>query len=257
MNIIIVGAGKVGEYLFSDLNTLENDIILIEKSNTILNDMLSKYDIMGICGNAASYDTLEKAGVSNADVFISVTESDEINIISCMFAKKMKAKYTIARVRNPEYSEKYDFVKETLGIDLMINPELVTARDISRSLKYPFAHSVETFADGRVKLVGISVGKNSPLNNLKILDLQKVFNHQILIAIVQRENDIFIPSGNFIIKENDKVYFTGMDKYVYKFYNKLGVEKKKIESVCIIGGSKIAYYLISNLIYENINVKLI
>lgn len=260
MKIIIVGSGKVGEYLFNDLNTDDNDIILIEKNLDVLNEMLSKYDIIAVNGNGASYNTLQKAEAYDADVFISVTQSDEINIISCIFAKKMGAKYTIARVRNPEYSEKYGFVKETLGIDLMINPEFVTAREISRSLKYPLAHSVETFADGRVKLVGISISKDSILNDLKISDLQKVFNYKILIGVVQRGEDIFIPSGNFVIKENDKVYFTGIDKYVYKFYNKLSLSNKnnkKIESVCIIGGGKVSYYLISNLLYENINIKLI
>ena len=257
MKIVIVGAGKVGEYLFTDLNTDENDIILIEKRQEILNEMLSKYDIMGVSGNATSYDVLDEASVSDSDVFIAVTESDEINIISCIFAKKMGAKYTIARVRNPEYSDKYGFIKETLGIDLMINPEFVSAREISRSLKYPSAHSVETFADGRVKLVGISVDGKNPLNNLKISDLQQVFNHKILIGIVQRGEEIFIPSGNFVIRENDKVYFTGSDEYVYKFYNQIGVNDKNVDSVFIIGGSRISYYLISNLIRENINIKLI
>lgn len=257
MKIVIVGAGKVGEYLFTDLNTDENDIILIEKRQEILNEMLSKYDIMGVSGNATSYDVLDEASVSDSDVFIAVTESDEINIISCIFAKKMGAKYTIARVRNPEYSDKYGFIKETLGIDLMINPEFVSAREISRSLKYPSAHSVETFADGRVKLVGISVDGKNPLNNLKISDLQQVFNHKILIGIVQRGEEIFIPSGNFVIRENDKVYFTGADEYVYKFYNQIGVNDKNVDSVFIIGGSRISYYLISNLIRENINIKLI
>ncbi len=257
MKIVIVGAGKVGEYLFTDLNTDENDIILIEKRQEILNEMLSKYDIMGVSGNATSYDVLDEASVSDSDVFIAVTESDEINIISCIFAKKMGAKYTIARVRNPEYSDKYGFIKETLGIDLMINPEFVSAREISRSLKYPSAHSVETFADGRVKLVGISVDGKNPLNNLKISDLQQIFNHKILIGIVQRGEEIFIPSGNFVIRENDKVYFTGADEYVYKFYNQIGVNDKNVDSVFIIGGSRISYYLISNLIRENINIKLI
>ena len=159
MKIIIVGAGKVGEYLFTDLNTGDNDIILIEKKQDILNEMLSKYDIMGISGSGTNYDVLEEAGVNECEVFISVTESDEVNIISCIFAKNMGAKYTIARVRNPEYYAKYDFVKDALGIDLVINPEFVAAREISRGLKYPSAHSVETFVDGRVKLIGITVGE--------------------------------------------------------------------------------------------------
>ncbi|BFT65777.1 Trk system potassium transporter TrkA [uncultured Parvimonas sp.] len=257
MKIIIVGAGKVGEYLFTDLNIEDNDIVLIEKKQEILNEMLSKYDIMGIFGSGTNYEVLDEAGVEDSDIFISVTDSDEVNIISCIFAKNLGAKYTIARVRNPEYYAKYDFVKDALGIDLVINPEFVAAREISRGLKYPFAHSVETFVDGRVKLIGISVGENSPLKDVKIKDLQQKFNIKILIGIVERHGEIFIPSGEFVIREGDKVHFTGTDEFVYKFYNMLKIGDKKIESVFIIGGSKISYYLISNLIKENIKVKLV
>lgn len=257
MKIIIVGAGKVGEYLFTDLNTEDNDIILIEKRQEILNEMLSKYDIMGILGSGTNFELLDEAGVKDSDVFIAVTDSDEINIISCIFAKNMGAKYTIARVRNPEYSSKSGFVKEVLGIDLVINPEFVAAREISRGLKYPSAHSVETFADGRVKLIGVSIGKDSPIKDTKIVDLQQKFNIKILIGIVEREEEIFIPSGDFIIKENDKIYFTGTDEFVYKFYNIIKGGDKKIESVFIIGGSRISYYLVSNLIRENIKIKLV
>ena len=257
MKIIIVGAGKVGEYLFTDLNTEDNDIILIEKKQDILNEMLSKYDIMGISGSGTNYDVLEEAGVNECEVFISVTESDEVNIISCIFAKNMGAKYTIARVRNPEYYAKYDFVKDALRIDLVINPEFVAAREISRGLKYPSAHSVETFVDGRVKLIGITVGENNPLKDVKIKELQQKFNIKVLIGIVERHGEIFIPSGEFVIREGDRGHFTGIDEYVYKFYNLLKVGDKKIESVFIIGGSRISYYLISNLIKENIKVKLV
>lgn len=257
MKIIIVGAGKVGEYLFTDLNTEDNDIILIEKRQEILNEMLSKYDIMGILGSGTNFKLLDEAGVKDSDVFIAVTDSDEINIISCIFAKNMGAKYTIARVRNPEYSSKSGFVKEVLGIDLVINPEFVAAREISRGLKYPSAHSVETFADGRVKLIGVSIGKDSPIKDTKIVDLQQKFNIKILIGIVEREEEIFIPSGDFVIKENDKIYFTGTDEFVYKFYNIIKGGDKKIESVFIIGGSRISYYLVSNLIRENIKIKLV
>lgn len=257
MKIIIVGAGKVGEYLFTDLNTEDNDIILIEKRQEILNEMLSKYDIMGILGSGTNFELLDEAGVKDSDVFIAVTDSDEINIISCIFAKNMGAKYTIARVRNPEYSSKSGFVKEVLGIDLVINPEFVAAREISRGLKYPSAHSVETFADGRVKLIGVSIGKDSPIKDTKIVDLQQKFNIKILIGVVEREEEIFIPSGDFVIKENDKIYFTGTDEFVYKFYNIIKGGDKKIESVFIIGGSRISYYLVSNLIRENIKIKLV
>lgn len=257
MKIVIVGAGKVGEYLFTDLNTEDNDIILIEHNSEILNEMLSRYDIMGIVGNGTSYEVLEEAGVKDADVFISVTTSDEINVLACLFAKKIGAKYTIARVRNPEYSENIDFVKKSLGIDLMINPELVAASEIGRSLKYPSALSVEPFADGKVKLISILVKKESPLNNLMVSHLNRIFSSTILICIVDRDGEIFIPSGNFILKENDKVYFTGTQKYLFNFYKIMGVHSRNVNSVTIIGGGRISYYLISNLLNENIEVKLI
>lgn len=257
MKIVIVGAGKVGEYLFSDLNTNDNDIVLIEHNQEILNEMLSKYDIMGICGSATNYDVLMEANVKDADVFISVTTTDEINVLSCLFAKKIGAKYTIARVRNPEYSEKINFVKDSLNIDLMINPELVSAGEIARNLKYPLALSVESFAEGKLKLISILVKENSPLNNLVISDLNRIIKSKVIICIVERNSEIFIPSGNFVIKENDRVYFTGTSQSLFDFYRKMGVHNRNVNSVAIIGGGRIAYYLISNLLQENIDIKLI
>lgn len=257
MKIVIVGAGKVGEYLFSDLNTEDNDIVLIEHNADILNEMLSRYDIMGLCGNATSCDVLEEADVKNADVFISVTTTDEINVLSCLFAKQMGAKYTIARVRNPEYSENIGFVKKSLGIDMLINPELVAASEIGRNLKYPSALSVEAFAEGKLKLISILVKDDSPLNNLVISDLQRIFKSKILICIVERNDSIFIPSGNFVIKENDKVYFTGTTDSLFEFYKRMGVNNRHVNSVAIIGGGRISYYLIRNLLQEGINIKLI
>lgn len=257
MKIVIVGAGKVGEYLFSDLNTEDNDIILIEHNQEILNEMLSKYDIMGICGSATNVDVLLEANADSADVFISVTTTDEINVLSCLFAKKLGAKYTIARVRNPEYSEKIDFVKDSLGIDLMINPELVAAGEIARNLKYLLALSVESFAEGKLKLVSILVKENSPLNNLVIYDLNRIFDSKILICIVERDGKTFIPSGNFVIKENDRIYFTGTSQSLFDFYKRMGVHTKNVNSVAIIGGGKIAYYLVNNLLQENIDIKVI
>ena len=227
MKIIIVGAGKVGEYLFTDLNTEDNDIILIEKRQEILNEMLSKYDIMGILGSGTNFELLDEAGVKDSDVFIAVTDSDEINIISCIFAKNMGAKYTIARVRNPEYSSKSGFVKEVLGIDLVINPEFVAAREISRGLKYPSAHSVETFADGRVKLIGVSIGKDSPIKDTKIVDLQQKFNIKILIGIVEREKKFLFLQETSLLRKMIKFILLELMSLYINFITLLRVEIKK------------------------------
>jgi len=145
MKIVIAGAGVVGESLCSELSEVGNDVILIEKEEKVLNKLMENYDITGMVGNGASYETLLEAGADSADIFIAATESDELNIISSIIAKKIGAKFTIARVRNPEYSSNMQFVRENLGISLMLNPEFESAKNIANKLMFPVALSVENF----------------------------------------------------------------------------------------------------------------
>ena len=194
MKIVIVGAGKIGESLCRDLSTEGNDITLIEKDAKVIDKALSVSDIMGIVGNGANREVLADAGVHDTDIFIAVTTNDEINLISSVMAKKMGTKYTIARVRNTEYSEQMQFMKESLGIDIMLNPEAEAADFIRKNLEYPNAKN-------KVNLVEILVEKNSYLHDLKLMDFKRKYFKNILVCIVQRGQEIYVPTGSSFLKK--------------------------------------------------------
>lgn len=257
MKIIIVGAGKIGELLCKDLASEGNDITLIEENPKTLDKVLSSSDIMGLVGNGANCEVLTEAGVDTTDIFIAVTHSDEINIISSVIAKKLGAKYTIARVRNPEYSAQMKFMSESLGIDIMLNPEAEAAYFIARNLEFPSALNVETFAGNKVNLVEVMVEKNTYLDGLKLMDFKNKYFKSILVCIVKRGQDIYIPTGSFVLEAKDKIYVTGIQSELSDFYKSLGHMEERIKSVVIIGGGRITYYLASILLEKKIAVKII
>ncbi len=256
MKIIIVGGGKVGEYLCSDLSD-ENDVVLIESNPDILDYVMSNNDIMGVVGNGASYPILVEAGVSEADVFISVTQKDELNIISSMIAKRMGAKYTIARVRNPEYFGHMEFVRRSLGIDLMLNPEYEAAMRIARNLKYPSAIDVRSFSANKAIMVQLLVKENSYLNGLKLMDFPKRAPKRVLICFVERDDEIHIPDGNFVLRAGDRIHVTGNTSSLVKFYRSVGEPNQRIRSVFIIGGGRLTYYILQILTKQNLDIKVV
>ena len=249
MKIVIVGAGVVGEALCSELSQINNDVILIEKNEDILNKIIEKNDVTGLAGNGASYENLLEAGVDSADIFIAVTEADELNIISCIIARKLGAKYTIARVRNPEYTTNMRFVREELGISMMINPEEEAAKTIMNTLKFPNAESVDTFFSNRANMLELLIEKDSQLVGFQLKNLESHLKEKVIICIVERENNIIIPTGDFILAENDTIYVTGTNDAVASFYDKMGYKKSKdINSVMLIGGGTLSHYLLKRLI---------
>ncbi len=257
MKIVIAGAGVVGESLCSELSAEGNDVILIEKVEKILNRLVETYDITGLVGNGASYETLLEAGTDTADIFIAATESDELNIISSIVAKKIGTKFTIARVRNPEYSSNMQFVRKELGISFMINPELEAAKSIANKLMFPFALSVENFFGQRAGFISIKVEKNSFLNGVQLKQLEFNPKDKVIICSVRRGEDIFIPSGDFTILENDIVHIAGSKESVHKFYDKIEKSNLKINSALLVGGGTISHYLIGKLLENKIKVKVI
>ena len=258
MKIVIVGAGVVGEALCSELSQINNDVVLIERNEDILNKIIEKNDVTGLAGNGASYENLLEAGVDSADIFIAVTEADELNIISCIIARKLGAKYTIARVRNPEYSTNMRFVREELGISMMINPEEEAAKTIMNTLKFPNAESVDTFFSNRANMLELLIEKDSQLAGFQLKNLESHLKEKVIICIVERENNIIIPTGDFILAENDTIYVTGTNDAVANFYDKMGYKKSKdINSVMLIGGGTLSHYLLKRLIKEKKQVKVI
>lgn len=257
MKIVIAGAGVVGESLCSELSAEGNDVILIEKEEKILNKIVENYDITGLVGNGASYETLLEAGTDTADIFIAATESDELNIISSIIAKKLGTKFTIARVRNPEYSSNMQFVREGLGISLMINPEQETAKSIANKLMFPVALSVENFFGQRAGFISIRVQKDNFLNGMQLKELEFSSKDKVIICTVRRGEDVFIPSGDFTILEGDIVHIAGSKESVHKFYDKIEKSNLKINSALLVGGGTISHYLIGKLLENRINVKVI
>ena len=257
MKIVIIGAGKVGELLCRDLSLEGNDIILVEQDAKILEKILANNDIMGFVGNGVSYDTQMEAEVPKADVFIAVTEKDEINIIASVIAKKLGAKYTIARVRSTDYSSQLEFMTDSLGIDLVINPELEAAKDIKQNIDFPDALNVESFLDGRLKLVEFQIDENSPIAGVSLFDFKQKYFPHLLVCIIKREDKVIIPSGNNFIKAGDRIYITGSNSEIIKFQDALGKNNKKIKSAFIIGAGIISHYLVQELLKDKIQVKIV
>lgn len=257
MNIIINGAGKVGINLIKLLADENHNVTVVDTDQKIVESVVTDYDVIGYCGNGAAFSVQEEAGVERCDLFIAVTGSDELNIMSCMVASKIGAKKTIARVRNTDYSEQLLFMQNKLGIELLLNPELETAADIARTIEFPAATKIETFAKGRIDLAEITVPEGSPLDGIMLRDIRKTLSAAMLICAVQRGDEVFIPAGNFVVQAGDKIHFTASRRELPRIFKTIKMDKKKIRSVLIIGGSRTAFYLARYLLKSGIKVKII
>lgn len=257
MNIVIAGIGKFGKELIANLSKDNHNIVVIDSKASVIEEMVNQYDVMGICGNGASYSILKSASVNKADLFIATTGTDELNILGCMVAKKLGAKQTIARIRNPEYASQVQLMRNELGISLTLNPDLDTANEIFRIMRFPSAIKVETFANGKVDLVEIKVEKGSTLANKSLIDISAKYAVKILVCAVVRENEVFIPKGDFVLQENDYVYVTATPKDLKNAFKKLKIFKDKLKSSLILGGGRITYYLANMLTDSGVSVKIL
>jgi trk system potassium uptake protein TrkA len=259
MDIIIFGCGKVGTSLAETLCTKEHNVTVIDKREDIINDITNDCDVMGIVGNGLQVDILEEANVEKTNIFIATTDSDEVNILSCLIARKLKARHCIARVRNPEYSKQLVFMREELGISMMINPDYTAANEIAKMLRYPTAIKIESFAKGRVELAEIRIGEGSVLNNTALFELSRKLKLNILICAVQRGDELLIPRGDFVLQTGDKIHMTASHSEMVKFFKSISetFREKRVKSAVLIGGGRIAYHLARQLIEIGIKVKII
>ena len=254
MKIVLVGGGKVGFALCRSLVAEKHDVVLIEQDEAVLNHIVSRFDIMGLLGNGADFTILEQAGVQECDIFIALTEYDEVNMISAVLAKKMGAKETIVRVRNPEYSNAYFKEKNILGFSLIVNPELLAARAISNIIDFPNALSVERFAGGRVSLMEFVIKDSSGLCQMPISDFRKKFGN-IIVCAMERDHQLMIPSGDVTIQDKDRIFVTGNRVDMMLFHNYF--KSRAVKSLLIVGAGKIAYYLLGILKDSRIDTKVI
>ena len=254
MKIILVGGGKVGSALCSSLVADDHDVVLIEQNETVLNYMTRRFDIIGLAGNGADFAMLEAANVQDCDIFIAMTQYDEVNMVAAVLAKKMGAKETIVRVRNPEYSNPYFKEKNILGFSLIVNPELLAARAIANIIDFPNALSVERFAGGLVSLMEFIVRKDSNICQMSMADFRKRFGNVIICAI-ERDHKLMIPSGNMILEDKDRIFVTGDRIDMMLFHNY--IKSRVVKSLLIVGAGKIAYYLLKILKDSRIETKVI
>lgn len=257
MRIVIVGDGKVGDTLTAYLSKEGYDIVVIDKNPMVIENAVNNYDVMGICGNGANYDVQLEAGVNKSDLLIAATSSDELNILCCMTAKKVGTKNTIARVRNPDYSRQLMIMQKELGLSMIVNPEYEAALEIARMLRSPSTITRDDFSKGRIELAEIRISNGSILVDKSLSSISRTYKTKILVCAVQREQNVFIPDGNFILKAEDKIYFTGSPHELDKFINLIGLNNKKIKSVLIVGGGKITFYLARLLDGIGMQIKII
>ena len=243
MKIIIVGCGKVGEELAAALSQEGNDITVIDKNDHVLDNLRSQYDVMGLVGNGANYSVQLEADIMHADLMIAVTGSDELNLLSCLIAKKAGNCHTIARVRNPEYSTQMAYLKEELGLAMVINQEQTAAREIARVLRFPSAIEIDTFAKGRVELLRFRVPEQSVLDQMSLIDMRVKLQCNVLVCTVERGGSIVIPGGDFVLHSGDVISIVSEARSEEQFFRKIGVRQNTIRDVMIIGGGDIAYYL--------------
>lgn len=257
MKMVIIGNGKVGSNLASMLSSEGHDVTVIDINAAALERTQNTEDVMCIEGNGIDQSVQADANVGKSGVVIAATPHDEVNLLCCLIAKKLGAKRTIARVRNPEYYKQIDFIREDLGLSMTINPEGVTADEILRVLITPDAANVEVFERGKMELVEYKLPEDSPILDCSLQEIYKRTKIKFLICAVQRESDIFIPGGGFILRSGDRISIAASHKEIEQFFKMNGSIKDKVKSCMIVGGGKISYYLTRNLLGMGMHVKII
>lgn len=258
MEIIIVGGGKVGSAL-AEVLCHEHNVTVIDSNEARINSVINDYDVKGIIGNCLTTEALDDAGISKCNIFIAVTSSDEVNILSCLIAKKMKARHCIARVRNPEFEKQLVFMREELGISMMVNPDYNSANEIAKVLRYPEAINIDSFAKGRVDLAEIRITSGSILENIALTQLSRRLRLDVLICAVQRGNELIIPNGSFVLHAGDKIHMTASHSNMVKFFKSISAayREKRVKSAVLIGGGRVGYHLAQQLKEMGIKVKII
>lgn len=259
MRILVVGDGKVGHTLAEELISEDHDVVMIDKDEDVLRKTEDLLDALCIPGNGANAKTLLDAGVDKADIVVSATASDETNMLCCLIAKRLGAKYTISRIRDPEYNESLTLLKHELGIDMTINPERATALEISRLLRFPYASNIESFAKGHVELVEFRAQEDDAFIGLPLKALPAKLPNlpRVLYCAVERNGAITIPNGDFIIQEGDRVHVAGELTTITNYFRQLGRSAKRVKDVMIMGGGRIGYYLAKLLVPMGIHVTMI
>ena len=257
LSIIIVGCGKVGSTLVEQLSKEGHDITIIDKNRQKVQNLSDVYDVMGLVGNGASYSVQKEAGIDHADLLIAVTDSDELNLLCCTVAGRVGKCAAIARVRTPDYSEEIGYLREKLGLAMIINPEFEAASEVARVLYLPTALEINTFAHGQAEMIKIKIPEGNVINGQTLAQISKAVPVNILICAIERGREMYIPSGNTIVKSGDIISFIASRHNAREFLKRIGFHTNQVKNTMIIGGGKAAYYLGKQLLNMGIEVKII
>lgn len=257
MKIVIIGGGTVGAAICAELSEEGHDITVIDTELSNITELSNVCDVFGVVGSGADVSVLKKADADKSHLVIAVTPSDEINLLSCAAARKLGAKHTVARVRNPEYTELMLLMKHDMNLSMAINPELAAAKSIYRTLRYPSAAKVETFYRGKVDLVEFALPADSPACNKSLIELRSAFKCKFLVCGVLRGDDMYIPSGDFVLEAGDVIGVTAPDDELTRLFKSIGVFKQPIHDLLIVGGGRVGFYLASLLQHSKISATVI
>ncbi len=258
MNIIIAGDGKVGSMLTRQLSSEGYDVTVIDSNARVLEASVERYDVISVHGNCASMSVLQEAGVKDADLLIAATSEDEVNLLCCTTAHALNPKlHTIARIRNPEYTEQIYRMRNVFGLSMVINPENQAAIEIERLLKYPGFLRRDTFAKGRTEIVELRVDAGSKLCNVKLMDLRSIIRCKVLVCAVLRDGTAIAPKGDFVLLDGDRVFVTALSENLTTLLKNLGILTRRVRHVTLCGGGRVSYYLASRLKKSGISCQII
>ena len=257
MKIVIVGCGKVGLTVAGQLCRENYDITVVDTSKKNIDRVTGMYDVYGVIGNGVSADVLEEAGIKEADLFITLTGNDELNLVCCLVARKIAKCKTIARIHNPIYSKELDLIKGELGLSMIVNSELMAAEEIARILRSPSARKIETFAKGRVEIIKYKLLETSSLCDTAIRDTFRKIKENVLICAVERGDEVIIPMGDFVLQAGDVISITTVSKKANVILRKITNTNNKVSSALIVGGGGVSYYLAKSLLANGIRVTII
>ena len=258
MKVIVVGCGKIGRTIVESMADERHDVVAIDNDPQVIQSITNTYDVMAVCGNATSREMLQQAEVSKTDLFIAVTESDEVNMLSCFLARRMGAKYTVARIRESGYNEDgLQFLTKELQLSMALNPEQLTAEELFDILKLPSAVNVDSFAGKKIQMLELAIKEKSPVIGVTLQDLRKKCPVQFVACAVQRGSEVYIPMGAFELCQDDKVAFMVKRTDMHKFLKSVGLGQKQGRDVIIMGGSVVAYYLAKMLASNGFYAKII
>lgn len=258
MKIIVAGDGKMGSTLTRQLALEGHDVTLVDANAKVLESTQERYDVMVIQGNCATMDVLGHAGVKEAELLIALTGADEINLLCCMTAHGMNPKiHTIARVRNPEYTEQIYKMRDMFGLSMVVNPERQAAVEIGRLLKYPGFQKRDTFDRGRVEIVELKLNAQSKLCDVALNDMNSIVRCKILVCTVLRNGTAVAPDGNFVLREGDRIFVTAPSNELTTLLHNLGIITHKVKRVLVCGGGRVSFYLAKQLEKSGIAVQIV